>query len=58
LKVIFNNISVISWQVPLPFINFIFTLDVLLKSLILDFFSFSRNELCCFCYDVCSFLVT
>ena len=47
LKVILNNISVISWQVPLPFINFIYTLDVLLKSLVLDFFSFSRNELWC-----------
>jgi hypothetical protein len=32
---------------PLPFISFIFSSDVLLKSLVLDFFSFSRNELWC-----------
>jgi hypothetical protein len=42
-----NYHTITATTVPLPFINFIFAQDVLLKSLVLDFFSFSRNELWC-----------
>jgi hypothetical protein len=42
-----NYHTITAMTAPLPFISFIFSSDVLLKSLVLDFFSFSRNELWC-----------
>jgi hypothetical protein len=43
-----NYHTITATTVPLPYIIFfIFAQDVLLKSLVLDFFSFSRNELWC-----------
>ena len=46
-----NYHTITATTAPLPFISFIFSSDVLLKqkskSLVLDLFSFSRNELWC-----------